>query len=261
MECVKCHKVTATAIRAQFGDANRPTMLFCSDECLVKVIERHGLLAPTVWDVNEDGTASIRPFKELCCVARINGEGHALPCKKERGHGGDHDYETVHNERSNTYCPATKKVCDRPCVGSVCLMLEKPLPEAINDALTEAAKDLPCGNVSPIGPTLVCDLPLGHDDYHENKKAMSSWPKDYKFPVNKPEPFAAKVMRERTSDPIRPYYYHGTTVDDFIAEFKLGFRLGSAVKYIARHEHKDKIQDLKKALWYLTREIEKLEES
>jgi hypothetical protein len=60
-------------------------------------------------------------------------------------------------------------------------------------------------------------------------------------------------------DPIKPDYYHGTAVDDFIAEFKLGFRLGSVIKYIARHEHKDKVKDLKKALWYLTREIEKLE--
>lgn len=58
---------------------------------------------------------------------------------------------------------------------------------------------------------------------------------------------------------INPDYYHGTTVDDFIEEFKLGFRLGSVIKYIARHEHKDKIRDLKKAQWYLAREIKKLE--
>lgn len=60
-------------------------------------------------------------------------------------------------------------------------------------------------------------------------------------------------------DPVNPSHYHGTKVDEFIEEFKLGFRLGNAVKYIARHQDKDRLQDLKKALWYLKREISRLE--
>ena len=47
---------------------------------------------------------------------------------------------------------------------------------------------------------------------------------------------------------------------DVIEDWELGFNLGNAVKYISRAGHKDNIlQDLKKALWYLDREIQRLE--
>lgn len=42
-----------------------------------------------------------------------------------------------------------------------------------------------------------------------------------------------------------------------IEAWKLNFNLGNSVKYIARAEHKGSaLQDLKKARWYLDREIE-----
>lgn len=45
-------------------------------------------------------------------------------------------------------------------------------------------------------------------------------------------------------------------VIEVIEDWDLNFRLANAVKYIARHEHKGKpLEDLKKALWYLQREI------
>ena len=47
---------------------------------------------------------------------------------------------------------------------------------------------------------------------------------------------------------------------DVIEDWGLGFNLGNTVKYISRAVHKDNIlQDLKKALWYLDREIKKIE--
>lgn len=47
---------------------------------------------------------------------------------------------------------------------------------------------------------------------------------------------------------------------DVIEDWKLNFNLGNAIKYISRAGHKDDIiQDLKKALWYLDREIKRLE--
>jgi hypothetical protein len=52
-------------------------------------------------------------------------------------------------------------------------------------------------------------------------------------------------------------------VIDFIEDKKLGFHLGNAIKYIARAGKKDaskKLQDLKKAEWYLKREIKNMEE-
>ena len=47
---------------------------------------------------------------------------------------------------------------------------------------------------------------------------------------------------------------------DVIEDWDLGFNLGNTVKYISRAGLKDIIlQDLKKALWYLDREIQRLE--
>ena len=50
-------------------------------------------------------------------------------------------------------------------------------------------------------------------------------------------------------------------VIDYIEDKKLGYRLGNVVKYVSRAGHKgDAIKDLKKARWYLNREIEKREQ-
>ena len=47
-------------------------------------------------------------------------------------------------------------------------------------------------------------------------------------------------------------------VIDVIEDWDLNFRLANSIKYIARHKHKGKpLEDLKKALWYLEREIDK----
>ena len=49
-------------------------------------------------------------------------------------------------------------------------------------------------------------------------------------------------------------------VIDVIEDWELGFALGNAIKYIARCEHKEnKLQDLKKAVFYLQHEIDKIE--
>lgn len=49
-------------------------------------------------------------------------------------------------------------------------------------------------------------------------------------------------------------------VIDVIEDWKLGFSLGNAIKYIARAEHKESaLEDLKKARWYLDREISRIE--
>lgn len=48
-------------------------------------------------------------------------------------------------------------------------------------------------------------------------------------------------------------------VIDVIDDWKLGFCLGNAIKYLARAGVKDKnkyVEDLKKAIWYIKHEIE-----
>lgn len=67
------------------------------------------------------------------------------------------------------------------------------------------------------------------------------------------------------SDPVNhPAHYGGDTTYEAIKVIEawgLGFCLGNAVKYIARAGKKstDPLEDLKKARWYLDREIRKLE--
>lgn len=55
------------------------------------------------------------------------------------------------------------------------------------------------------------------------------------------------------------HYTHGKIESiEVIEDWKLSFHLGSAIKYICRHEHKGKpIEDLQKAAWYINREIER----
>ena len=54
-----------------------------------------------------------------------------------------------------------------------------------------------------------------------------------------------------------PHYTHSAVeVIDAIEAWGLGYRLGNVVKYIARADHKgNRLEDLKKARWYLDREI------
>ena len=65
---------------------------------------------------------------------------------------------------------------------------------------------------------------------------------------------------EPKSDPINhPAHYKigGIETIDFIEAKNLGYNLGNVVKYITRADHKgNKLEDLRKAQWYLTRAIE-----
>jgi hypothetical protein len=59
-----------------------------------------------------------------------------------------------------------------------------------------------------------------------------------------------------------PKHYNTTTIEviEIIEEFDLGFNLGNVIKYILRAEHKgNKEKDLRKARWYIERELSKIE--
>jgi uncharacterized protein DUF3310 len=66
---------------------------------------------------------------------------------------------------------------------------------------------------------------------------------------------------DRTID--HPWHYHSFPYEAIlvIEAWSLNFNLGNTVKYISRAGRKtpDKLKDLKKAAWYLNREIENLE--
>ena len=72
---------------------------------------------------------------------------------------------------------------------------------------------------------------------------------------------ADEVTRDNVNHP--DHYNHGKIeVIDFIEDQHLGFHLGNAVKYISRAGRKDAnntIEDLRKAVWYINRQIQRLE--
>lgn len=76
-----------------------------------------------------------------------------------------------------------------------------------------------------------------------------------------PQEQLADIERRETVD--HPDYYKrgGVEAIDAIEAWELGFHLGNVVKYIARagRKTKDGLQDLRKAAWYLDREIKRRE--
>ena len=63
-----------------------------------------------------------------------------------------------------------------------------------------------------------------------------------------------------TKDAINPDHYKvgGVETIDFIEAKALNYNLGNVIKYVSRAGHKgDTLEDLKKAAWYLAREIAK----
>jgi hypothetical protein len=64
-------------------------------------------------------------------------------------------------------------------------------------------------------------------------------------------------MHDSVNKP-KHYTSHPSGIDCIQITEHMGFNLGNAIKYIWRCDlKKDDIEDLKKALWYVQREIEK----
>lgn len=60
----------------------------------------------------------------------------------------------------------------------------------------------------------------------------------------------------------KPAHYNQSSIQpvDVIENWRLGYHLGNVVKYVCRHQYKNNpVEDLKKASWYLEREIKRLE--
>ena len=74
-----------------------------------------------------------------------------------------------------------------------------------------------------------------------------------------------KSIRDIKADPVNhpPHYkVGGIETIDFIEAKSLSYNLGNVVKYITRADHKgNKLEDLKKAQWYLNREVQTMEKA
>lgn len=97
-------------------------------------------------------------------------------------------------------------------------------------------------------------------DINHPKRTMTfdgygSWYFVGDFKKVEPSPDPAKP-----SDPVEhpSHYTHGIEPIEVIESWGLNYRLGNALKYICRADHKGQpVQDLEKAAWYLNREIQK----
>lgn len=71
----------------------------------------------------------------------------------------------------------------------------------------------------------------------------------------------SEIKKEMVNHPEHYQSGKGYEVMDIIEDFNLDFCLGNAIKYILRCEKKyAKTQDLKKAIWYIEREIKNTNE-
>ena len=89
---------------------------------------------------------------------------------------------------------------------------------------------------------------LVHQHTKPKKRMQSATPRDI-------------VSTHHTDMVNHPPHYKAGGIEtiDFIEAKALGYHLGNVVKYITRADHKgNKLEDLKKAQWYLSRAIEKL---
>ena len=67
-----------------------------------------------------------------------------------------------------------------------------------------------------------------------------------------------KPKKEMINHP--SHYNQGIEAIDYIESHKMNFNIGNVIKYVTRAKHKGtELEDLKKSLWYLQREIERLE--
>ena len=65
-------------------------------------------------------------------------------------------------------------------------------------------------------------------------------------------------MEERVNHP--KHYNRGIEAIEYIESWGMNFNLGNVIKYVTRADYKgDVVEDLRKAEWYLKREIERIE--
>lgn len=102
---------------------------------------------------------------------------------------------------------------------------------------------------------------------HDAKEVVDKWKEQYE-PMKKSCGASVEPVEDKgtTSDPVNhPSHYTYSSIEpiDAIEAWQLPYHLGNVVKYVSRAGHKDKsktIEDLKKASWYLSRYIAKLEQ-
>lgn len=84
------------------------------------------------------------------------------------------------------------------------------------------------------------------------------------FPLKRGRPPKIVMSYTETDNVNSPAHYKAGGIEtiDFIEAKKLGYNLGNVVKYVSRADYKGRlIEDLRKAEWYLKREIANMEKA
>jgi NTP pyrophosphatase (non-canonical NTP hydrolase) len=96
---------------------------------------------------------------------------------------------------------------------------------------------------------------------HTKEKAFEET-NEYKMlcqEINIEDPIKEELIKEELikEDKFNPNYYRTGLIEpiDFIIDQNLNFNLGNVVKYTSRYSGKNGLEDLKKAAWYLDKEI------
>ena len=71
--------------------------------------------------------------------------------------------------------------------------------------------------------------------------------------------FDSRKLPNNVNNP-KHYTSHPSGIECIQVTEHMNFNLGNAVKYLWRTDHKNGLEDLKKARWYINREISRLEE-
>ncbi len=116
--------------------------------------------------------------------------------------------------------------------------------------------------LNPREVVLANKLGIPTKEYAEQKLRAGNFKQIAAFTSNRPILNPEIAIEEPKADPVNhPAHYKvgGIETIDFIEAKQLGYNLGNVVKYLTRADHKgNKMEDLRKAQWYLTREINSL---
>lgn len=69
------------------------------------------------------------------------------------------------------------------------------------------------------------------------------------------------IRMTKMKDNVNPNHYKQGNIEviDFILDQKFSYMEGNVVKYLSRYKHKNGLEDVKKARWYIDKIIRELE--
>lgn len=112
----------------------------------------------------------------------------------------------------------------------------------------------------------VTQLGYWHPDRLKSALAEAELSANYEIRVQQLKEKSMALDNDRDINEQNPNHYRAGGIEpwDYIkAKFSptqlAGFALGNVIKYVSRADHKNKVDDLKKAQWYLNKLIEEIE--